>query len=94
MISTKENTTVANRPLVLISSEVRLRRLLAVAALLAGGCGGGSDPPPAPPPLDAAADADPGTPQRPPVGQAAVEAWLAQAFYRAWTCEDRSSRPG
>lgn len=70
-----------------------LARLAAVAALLAGGCGGGSDPPPAPPPVDAAADADPGTPQRPPVGQAAVEAWLAQVFYRAWTCEDRIFPP-
>ena len=44
-----------------------------------------------PPPLDASADADPGTPQRPPVGQAALEAWLAQAFHQAWTCEDRIS---
>ena len=56
------------------------------------GCGGGSDPPTAPP-VDAAADADPGTPQRPPVGQAALEAWLAQAFHQAWTCEDRIFPP-
>jgi hypothetical protein len=68
-------------------------RLLAAAALLMWGCGGGSDPPPAPPPVDAAADADPGTPQRPPVGQAALEAWLAQAFHQAWTCEDRIFPP-
>jgi hypothetical protein len=27
------------------------------------------------------------------VGQAAVEAWLAQAFYKDWTCEDRSFPP-
>jgi hypothetical protein len=64
-------------------------RLIAAAALaVAWGCGGGSDPPPAPPPVDAAADADPGTPQRPPIGQAALESWLAEGHYLAWTCED------
>jgi hypothetical protein len=30
---------------------------------------------------------DPGTPQRPPRGQALLEPWLAQGFYKAWKCE-------
>jgi hypothetical protein len=27
-------------------------------------------------------------PQHPPAGQAAVEAWIAQGFYKKWSCED------
>jgi hypothetical protein len=37
-------------------------------------------------PLDAAVVAA-GTPQRPPQGQLALEAWLQQGHYRGWTCE-------
>jgi hypothetical protein len=56
------------------------------------GCGGGDSGSPAP--ADSgAADADPGTPQRPPVGQATLEAWLAQAFYKGWACEGPISPP-
>jgi hypothetical protein len=34
-----------------------------------------------------APDADIPTPQRPPRGQAALEAWLAEGHYKAWKCE-------
>ncbi len=40
-----------------------------------------------------APDADPGTAQRPPRGQPLLEAWLAQGFYKAWTCESMISPP-
>jgi len=38
---------------------------------------------------DAAGDAssEAGTSQTPPMGGAAVEAWLAQGFYKSWNCE-------
>jgi hypothetical protein len=36
---------------------------------------------------DAAPDLDPGTPEEPPRGQAALEAWLLAGHYRGWTCE-------
>ncbi|HXU83090.1 MAG TPA: hypothetical protein VN914_16960, partial [Polyangia bacterium] len=72
---------------------MRSRPIAAAALALAWGCGGGSAPPPAPPPVDAAADADPGTPQRPPIGQAALEAWLAEGHHLGWTCEAGISAP-
>jgi hypothetical protein len=53
--------------------------LLAVAA-----CGGGGAPGPA---------SEPGTPQRPPRGQAALESWLAEGHFRAWACEPQISAP-
>ena len=34
-----------------------------------------------------APDADVPTPQRPPRGQAPLEAWLAEGHYKAWKCE-------
>jgi hypothetical protein len=57
------------------------RRALALL-ILAGtiSCQGGA-------PASQAPDADVGTPQRPPRGKAALEAWLATAQYKSWTCE-------
>ncbi len=41
-----------------------------------------------PPAADVAAgDVDLGDPQRPPRGQASLEAWLAAGHHRAWRCE-------
>jgi hypothetical protein len=54
-------------------------RLAALAFASLAACQSGS-PPEAP-------DADPGSAQRPPRGQAALEAWLAQGFYKSWKCE-------
>ena len=31
---------------------------------------------------------DPGTPQVPPTGQAAIELWLQAGHYKGWACED------
>jgi hypothetical protein len=36
---------------------------------------------------------DPGTPDRPPRGQALLEPWLAQGFYKAWKCESMIFNP-
>jgi hypothetical protein len=55
--------------------------------LLASGCGAGGSH------ADAAADADPGSPQRPPRGRAALEPWLAEEHFRAWRCEPDVSPP-
>jgi predicted small lipoprotein YifL len=58
----------------------RLRgRLAAIALVSLTACQAGS-------PAEAP-DADVGTSQRPPRGQADLEAWLAQGFYKSWTCE-------
>jgi hypothetical protein len=59
-----------------------IRRLLG-ALLVVASCGGGSAP----------ELADPGAPQRPPRGQVALEAWLAEGHYRSWACEDHISAP-
>src|SRR6185369_12421218 len=76
----------------LCSARVTSRRLAGLAAIpLAGlaACQRGQDA--AVP--DAHADADVGTPQRPPRGQAALEPWLANGDYRAWRCEAMISPP-
>lgn len=39
------------------------------------------------------ASASPGDPQTPPMGQIALDTWLAQGFYQDWNCE-RSVHPG
>jgi len=67
----------------------RALALIAITALSA--CAGGDPSPASPDATPPVADADPGTPQRPPRGQAALEAWLAEGFYGAWRCEDRVS---
>lgn len=60
---------------------------MALAAVLCGSCGGtmtGSDAATG----DAATTGDaPAASQTPPMGAAAVEAWLATGAYRAWHCE-------
>jgi len=53
-------------------------------ALLAA-CGGSA---PRPGPIE-----EPGTLQRPPRGQAALEAWLGEGHYRGWACEAAISAP-
>jgi hypothetical protein len=61
---------------------------LGAAALVTGGagCGGGSAP--------ATPDAGPEpSPQIPPMGQKAIESWLASGVYQAWTCESQISNP-
>jgi hypothetical protein len=37
--------------------------------------------------------ADPGTPQLPPRGRAAIEVWLSAGYHRAWRCEAAVSPP-
>ena len=74
--------------------NLALAAVFAAGASACFGCGsGGPDPGGA---FDAggsaetpAADADPGSPQRPPQGQAAIETWLAEGSFLGWTCEDQ-----
>jgi hypothetical protein len=63
-------------------------RLLCLSVAL-GACEGGG----APTPDAGGGPSDPGTPQRPPQGQAAIEAWLAAGHYLAWRCESAISPP-
>jgi hypothetical protein len=59
-----------------------------VAGAACGSAGG------TPPALDAdVPDLEPPSPQRPPRGAAALEAWLAEGHYRAWHCEPGISNP-
>ena len=73
---------------------------LLLAGFAGGACGKGSPAEPPEPAVDAAArdgdgaDAGPAsTPQRPPRGQEALEAWLAAGYYRSWHCEAGISAP-
>jgi hypothetical protein len=52
---------------------------LAALALAGAACQG--------PAASDSADADVGSPQRPPRGQVLLEPWLAAGHYKAWTCE-------
>jgi hypothetical protein len=54
-------------------------------ALLAASCGGSAPPEP---PVGL-----PASPQLPPQGQPALEAWLAEGHYRSWACEAEISAP-
>ncbi len=60
-----------------------MRRVSALALLLALACQD-SDPPAAGGPPEGIAA---GTPQVPPQGQPAMEAWLAAGHYKSWRCE-------
>ena len=78
--------------------RLTLAAVLAASASGLFGCGsGGSDPGETSdaggPDTIEPADADRGTPQRPPQGQATLEAWLAGAPHRLWACEDQISPP-
>jgi hypothetical protein len=57
--------------------------LLASLLLACEGGDTGKDTPANPAPLPNA-----GTPQLPPMGQAALEAWLAAGHYKTWRCEE------
>jgi hypothetical protein len=57
---------------------------LAGVVLVLAACDGAGAPMTSSP--DAAAPAV-GTPELPPMGQAAIEAWLQAAHYKSWTCE-------
>jgi hypothetical protein len=62
---------------------------LALAACNGGAAMDGAGPDAAAPPSDALLMM--GTPERPPQGQAALEAWLQAGHYRGWTCEQSIS---
>ena len=72
---------------------------IVLGAVLALGCGKDAGAPG--PILDAAEpvpdsgedEATVATPQRPPRGQEAIEAWLAAGWFRAWHCESDISPP-
>jgi hypothetical protein len=73
--------------------------LLGAVALAAAACGTDAGPsaalPDATAPAEVGGDEDTSvaTPQRPPRGQEAMEAWLATGFFRAWRCEPEISPP-
>jgi hypothetical protein len=58
-------------------------RLKLIVVLLAGCNGAAGTPDGAPPDAVIAA----GTPELPPQGHGALEAWLADGHYKSWTCE-------
>jgi hypothetical protein len=68
---------------------LRDRAVAALALLIVTSCHGGGAPP-APPPSTADPPSDP---QRPPRGRAALEAWLAEGHFQAWSCEPSISPP-
>ena len=76
---------VSGRPHTLPLRHRSVRPALLAALLAAPACGGGGgEPGPEPAPA---------TPQRPPQGQAALEAWLGEGHYRSWACEAQISNP-